>query len=189
LVIVRLTWAPAARRSCRGTRWPRPQRLEDVFVDLERGQDEHAGRRGEGGDSPGGAQPVQAGHPDVHQDDVRRRRPGQVDRVLAAGSVGATGSPGPRGNPTASRSSSNADRLLNRTCSRVAVELPRSRRIGSYSLGMRQRLGLATALLGDPEVLILDEPGNGLDPAGAAWLRRLLRKRAASGGTVLISSR
>jgi ABC-2 type transport system ATP-binding protein len=68
------------------------------------------------------------------------------------------------------------------------VELPPSRRIGSYSLGMRQRLGLATALLGDPEVLILDEPGNGLDPAGAAWLRRLLRKRAASGGTVLISS-
>jgi ABC-2 type transport system ATP-binding protein len=68
------------------------------------------------------------------------------------------------------------------------VELPPSQRIGSYSLGMRQRLGLATALLGDPEVLILDEPGNGLDPAGTAWLRRLLRERASSGGTVLISS-
>jgi ABC-2 type transport system ATP-binding protein len=63
-----------------------------------------------------------------------------------------------------------------------------SRRIGSYSLGMRQRLGLANALLGDPEVLMLDEPGNGLDPAGMAWLRRLLRDRAAAGGTVLISS-
>ncbi len=62
------------------------------------------------------------------------------------------------------------------------------RRIRTYSLGMRQRLGLATALLGDPEVLILDEPGNGLDPAGMAWLRRLLRERAADGRTVLVSS-
>jgi ABC-2 type transport system ATP-binding protein len=68
------------------------------------------------------------------------------------------------------------------------VGLPESRRIRNYSLGMRQRLGLATALLGDPEVLILDEPGNGLDPAGLAWLRQLLRERAASGGTVLVSS-
>jgi ABC-2 type transport system ATP-binding protein len=62
------------------------------------------------------------------------------------------------------------------------------RRIRGYSLGMRQRLGLATALLGDPEVLVLDEPGNGLDPAGMAWLRGLLRERAAAGGTVLVSS-
>jgi ABC-2 type transport system ATP-binding protein len=53
---------------------------------------------------------------------------------------------------------------------------------------MRQRLGLAGALLGDPEVLILDEPGNGLDPAGMAWLRGLLRRRAAAGGLVLVSS-
>jgi ABC-2 type transport system ATP-binding protein len=68
------------------------------------------------------------------------------------------------------------------------VELPASRRIRGYSLGMRQRLGLATALLGDPEVLILDEPGNGLDPAGMAWLRQLLRDRAAAGATVLVSS-
>jgi ABC-2 type transport system ATP-binding protein len=62
------------------------------------------------------------------------------------------------------------------------------RRVGGFSLGMRQRLGLATALLGDPPVLILDEPGNGLDPAGMAWLRDLLRERARGGGTVIVSS-
>jgi ABC-2 type transport system ATP-binding protein len=62
------------------------------------------------------------------------------------------------------------------------------RRVGGFSLGMRQRLGLAGALLGDPRVLILDEPGNGLDPAGAAWLRDLLRRLADEGRTVLVSS-
>ena len=62
------------------------------------------------------------------------------------------------------------------------------RRVGGYSLGMRQRLALAAALLGDPRVLVLDEPANGLDPAGIRWLRDLLRARAAAGGTVLISS-
>jgi len=62
------------------------------------------------------------------------------------------------------------------------------RRAGSLSLGERQRLGLAAALLGDPEVLILDEPGNGLDPAGVAWLRGFLRRLASEGRTVLVSS-
>jgi ABC-2 type transport system ATP-binding protein len=62
------------------------------------------------------------------------------------------------------------------------------RRIGKYSLGMRQRLGLAHALLGDPEVLILDEPANGLDPEGMRWMRVLLRDFADRGGTVLLSS-
>jgi ABC-2 type transport system ATP-binding protein len=62
------------------------------------------------------------------------------------------------------------------------------RRVGRYSLGMRQRLGLAHALLGDPEVLILDEPANGLDPEGMRWMRRLLRDFADRGGTVLLSS-
>ena len=63
-----------------------------------------------------------------------------------------------------------------------------SRRVGEYSLGMRQRLGIATALIGDPEVLILDEPANGLDPAGIRWMRDLLRGFANRGGTVLLSS-
>ncbi len=62
------------------------------------------------------------------------------------------------------------------------------RRVSGYSLGMRQRLGLAGALLGDPEVLILDEPANGLDPEGIAWLRDLLQGLAADGRSVLISS-
>ncbi len=62
------------------------------------------------------------------------------------------------------------------------------RRVRNYSLGMRQRLGIATALLGEPEVLILDEPANGLDPAGIRWMRDLLRDFADQGGTVLLSS-
>src|SRR5918992_4151539 len=62
------------------------------------------------------------------------------------------------------------------------------RRAGGYSLGMRQRLGLAAALLGDPEVLVLDEPANGLDPQGIRWLRDFLRSLAAGGRTILISS-
>src|SRR5689334_2682235 len=62
------------------------------------------------------------------------------------------------------------------------------RRVRNYSLGMRQRLGIATALIGDPKVLILDEPANGLDPAGIRWMRDLLRSYADQGGTVLLSS-
>jgi len=62
------------------------------------------------------------------------------------------------------------------------------RRVRDYSLGMRQRLGIGTALLGDPGVLILDEPANGLDPAGIRWMRDLLRGFADQGGTVLLSS-
>jgi ABC-2 type transport system ATP-binding protein len=62
------------------------------------------------------------------------------------------------------------------------------RRVREFSLGMRQRLGLATALLGNPRVLLLDEPANGLDPAGIAWLRGLLRSLADEGRTVIVAS-
>jgi len=61
-------------------------------------------------------------------------------------------------------------------------------RVGRYSLGMGRRLGIAAALLGEPEIVVLDEPVNGLDPAGIRWVRELLRGHAAAGGTVLISS-
>ena len=70
----------------------------------------------------------------------------------------------------------------------VGIEDAADRRVGGFSLGMRQRLGLATALLGDPSVLVLDESANGLDPAGIKWLRSFLRTFADQGGTVLLSS-
>jgi ABC-2 type transport system ATP-binding protein len=70
----------------------------------------------------------------------------------------------------------------------VGLEQAAGRRVGTYSTGMRQRLGLAAALLGDPEILVLDEPLNGLDPQGIRWLRTFLREHAASGKTVLLSS-
>jgi len=65
---------------------------------------------------------------------------------------------------------------------------PARRRLRTYSLGMQQRLGIAHALIGEPEVLILDEPANGLDPEGIIWMRRLLRDFADRAGTVLLSS-
>jgi len=77
---------------------------------------------------------------------------------------------------------------VDRVLDDVGLAADAHRRVGGYSLGMRQRLGLAAALLGDPQVLILDEPANGLDPAGTAWLRGLLRDLADQGRTVLVSS-
>jgi ABC-2 type transport system ATP-binding protein len=70
----------------------------------------------------------------------------------------------------------------------VGLTSAATRAVKTYSLGMRQRLGIAGALLGQPDLLVLDEPANGLDPAGVHWLRGLLRSFADSGGTVLVSS-
>jgi ABC-2 type transport system ATP-binding protein len=80
------------------------------------------------------------------------------------------------------------DRRVDEMLDLVGLTDAAGRRASAYSLGMRQRLGLAGALLGEPEVLILDEPANGLDPEGIAWLRTLLQGLAAEGRSVLISS-
>ena len=80
--------------------------------------------------------------------------------------------------------SARADQVL----AQVGLADAAGRRVGGFSLGMRQRLGLAAALLGDPQVLVLDEPANGLDPEGVHWLRGLLRHLADQGHTVLVSS-
>ena len=98
-----------------------------------------------------------------------RRRARQALRVLAAaGNV--------------------PDRRVEEVLALVGLMESASRRVGGFSMGMRQRLGLAAALLGDPETVILDEPANGLDPMGVLWLRTLLRDLAAEGRTVLVSS-
>jgi ABC-2 type transport system ATP-binding protein len=80
------------------------------------------------------------------------------------------------------------DRRVDEVLDLVGLREAAGRRVGGLSLGMRQRLGLAGALLGDPRVLVLDEPANGLDPEGAAWLRGLLRDMAAEGRAILVSS-
>jgi ABC-2 type transport system ATP-binding protein len=80
------------------------------------------------------------------------------------------------------------DRAADAMLDRVGLAAAGGRRVRDYSLGMRQRLGIAQALLGDPLALVLDEPANGLDPEGIRWMRHLLREFAAGGGTVLLSS-
>ncbi|WP_296665569.1 ATP-binding cassette domain-containing protein [Demequina sp.] len=80
------------------------------------------------------------------------------------------------------------DARCERALADVGLSDAATRRVGGFSMGMRQRLGLATALLGDPVALVLDEPANGLDPAGITWMRGFLRAFARRGGTVLLSS-
>jgi ABC-2 type transport system ATP-binding protein len=82
----------------------------------------------------------------------------------------------------------HSTRRVDEVLSVVGLEDAADRRVKGYSMGMRQRLAIAAALLGDPEVLILDEPTNGLDPPGITWLRGLLRQQAADGRAVLVSS-
>jgi ABC-2 type transport system ATP-binding protein len=86
------------------------------------------------------------------------------------------------------RAGALAPERVERVLAQVGLETVAGDRVRTYSLGMRQRLGVAAALLGDPDVLILDEPTNGMDPGGIGWLQNLLRSYAAAGRTVLISS-
>jgi ABC-2 type transport system ATP-binding protein len=105
--------------------------------------------------------------------DAAAAHPGRTGRetvALAAGLLGAA--------------RREADDMLER----VGLAPAATRRVGEYSLGMRQRLGIGVALLGDPAVLVLDEPANGLDPEGIRWMRGLLQDFASRGGTVLLSS-
>jgi ABC-2 type transport system ATP-binding protein len=81
-----------------------------------------------------------------------------------------------------------ADRRVDQMLELVGIPAAANKRAGGYSMGMRQRLGLAAALLGDPRVVILDEPANGLDPEGIRWLRGFLRQLSGEGKTILISS-
>jgi ABC-2 type transport system ATP-binding protein len=86
------------------------------------------------------------------------------------------------------RASGVSDARVDELLELVALKEAADRRAGGYSLGMRQRLGLAAALLGDPHVLVLDEPANGLDPQGIRWLRDFLRRLASEGRAILVSS-
>ena len=99
--------------------------------------------------------------------------------------------PGRRGRSTlaiAARVAGVHPRRVEHLLDLVGLTDAAEKRVGAYSLGMRQRLGIAQALIGEPRALILDEPANGLDPEGIAWMRRLLRDFADRGGTVLLSS-
>ena len=109
---------------------------------------------------------------------ARCSRPARCTPGARAGTTCAC-SPRPRALPP-----SRVDEVL----TLVELSAAAKRRVKGYSLGMRQRLGLACALLGDPEVLVLDEPANGLDPAGIRWLRDFLRSLAGEGRTILLSS-
>jgi ABC-2 type transport system ATP-binding protein len=105
--------------------------------------------------------------------DARCMHPGRTARNHLRATAALSGIPGPR-----------VDEVL----AGVGLESVADDRAGGFSLGMRQRLALATALLGEPRVLLLDEPSNGLDPDGIRWLRNHLRSFADAGGTVFVSS-
>ncbi|MFH8385649.1 ABC transporter ATP-binding protein [Kitasatospora sp. NPDC018058] len=111
----------------------------------------------------------------------------EVGALLDAGDVhgGRTGAAHLR---ALARSNAIPAARVGEVLAEVGLAEAAGRRIGGYSLGMKQRLGIAGALLGDPPVLLFDEPLNGLDPEGVLWVRRLLRRLAAQGRTVFVSS-
>jgi ABC-2 type transport system ATP-binding protein len=118
---------------------------------------------------------------------VRLEQPTRVGAVLEATGFypGRSGRDHLRAFATAGRI---PGRRVDEVLTVVGLEGAANRRVGGYSLGMRQRLGIATALLGEPEILILDEPANGLDPDGIRWIREFMRGFVHDGRTVLVSS-
>jgi ABC-2 type transport system ATP-binding protein len=111
----------------------------------------------------------------------------QVGALLDASAV-AGGRSGYEHLAALARSNGMARGRVDAVLDEVGLTSAARRRVGGYSLGMKQRLGIAAALLGDPPILIFDEPVNGLDPEGIRWIRSLLRKLGAEGRTVLVSS-
>jgi len=132
---------------------------------------------------PSSGDALLAGKPIIHHDDVRRVVGASVDRVGAH--PGFSG--GRHLELLAAASSVPGDRV-GEMLDLVGLADVAHRRVATYSTGMRQRLALAAALLGDPPILILDEPSNGLDPAGIRWMRSILRWRAESGGAILLAT-
>jgi len=116
------------------------------------------------------------------------RNPGRVVGVMLDASAAHAGRTGRETLQVAGRLLRTAPGAAEAMLERVGLQDAGNRRVGQYSLGMRQRLGIGVALLGDPAILILDEPANGLDPEGIRWMRVLLRDFADRGGTVLLSS-
>jgi ABC-2 type transport system ATP-binding protein len=133
-------------------------------------------------------------HPTAGSATIDGRRYGELERpVHQVGAVleAANFHPGRKGRNhlrVLARQAEIPERRVDETLALVGLSDAAEKRVKAYSLGMRQRLTIAGALLGEPRILILDEPANGLDPEGIRWLRRLLRTFADGGGTVFVSS-
>ena len=163
------------RRARPGHRVPRPERGREVHDDADHGRP-HAAHPRRGTDRR--AALPRPGEPGPAASGCSSTRPPSTPVAPAARSSPSAPRPWDCPAPGSTRCSTG--------CPSSPVEA--RRRLRDYSLGMRQRLGIAHALLGDPSILVLDEPANGLDPAGIHWMRGLLGDYAAGGGTVLLSS-
>ena len=153
---------------------PRPERIGQVHHHADGPRPRHADGRGPppsaAGATPQLPDPMRDGRRAAGRGWVHPNRSARTHLRWLAAAAGVT--------------TGRVDEMLDL----VGLTQVAGKRVGGFSLGMRQRLGLAAALLGDPEVLVLDEPANGLDPAGIVWMRGLLQRLAAEGRTVLVSS-